>query len=39
MGRTIQLSAADGFALDAYRADPAGRPKAGLVVIQEIFGV
>ena len=23
----------------AYRAAPAGKPKAGLVVIQEIFGV
>ena len=39
MGKTLQLTAADGFKLAGYRADPAGRPKAGLVVIQEIFGV
>jgi carboxymethylenebutenolidase len=35
----LELTAADGFKLAAYRADPAGKPKAGLVVIQEIFGV
>ena len=39
MGQTIGLKASDGFLLGGYRADPAGRPKAGLVVIQEIFGV
>ena len=39
MGKMQELTAADGFKLAAYRADPAGRPKAGLVVIQEIFGV
>ncbi len=39
MGRTIQLTAEDGFVLDAYLAEPQGRPKGGLVVIQEIFGV
>jgi carboxymethylenebutenolidase len=39
LGKTLELTAADGFKLAAYRADPAGRPKAGLVVIQEIFGV
>jgi len=39
LGKTLQLTAADGFKLAGYRADPAGRPKAGLVVIQEIFGV
>ena len=39
MGQTIGLKAGDGFALGGYRADPAGKPKGGLVVIQEIFGV
>jgi len=35
----IRLEAADGHRLDAYRAGPAGEAVAGLVVIQEIFGV
>jgi len=39
MGETIQLTASDGHQLDAYKADPEGPAKAGLVVIQEIFGV
>ncbi|HEX8010692.1 MAG TPA: dienelactone hydrolase family protein [Casimicrobiaceae bacterium] len=41
MGQWMQLTAADGFRLAAYRADPAGQGKArgGLVVVQEIFGV
>jgi carboxymethylenebutenolidase len=39
MGKSIELKAKDGFSLAAYRADPAGKPKGGLVVIQEIFGV
>lgn len=39
MGQVIQLTAADGHKLSAYRADPAGKPKGGIVVIQEIFGV
>jgi len=39
MGRMLELTAADGFALSAYRADPAGVPRGGLVVVQEIFGV
>jgi carboxymethylenebutenolidase len=39
MGNTIKLTAADGFALSAYRADPDGPPRGGLVVAQEIFGV
>jgi carboxymethylenebutenolidase len=39
MGKTIELTAGDGFKLGAYRADPTGNPKAGLVVIQELFGV
>ncbi len=39
MGQDIKLTASDGFKLGAYRADPAGKPKAAIVVIQEIFGV
>ncbi len=39
MGENIRLTAADGFELGAYRARPDGAPRAGLVVIQEIFGV
>ncbi len=39
MGETITLRAADGFGTTAYVARPAGKPKGGLVVIQEIFGV
>jgi len=39
MGKMIELTASDGHKLGAYRAEPAGKPKGGLVVIQEIFGV
>jgi carboxymethylenebutenolidase len=39
MGDFIQLTAQDGHAFDAYRAVPDGAPRAGLLVIQEIFGV
>jgi carboxymethylenebutenolidase len=39
MGNFIDLKAADGTAIPAYVAQPAGAPKGGIVVIQEIFGV
>jgi carboxymethylenebutenolidase len=39
MGHAITLTAADGFVLSAYRADPDGAPRGALVVAQEIFGV
>jgi carboxymethylenebutenolidase len=39
MGQTIPLTAIDGFTLNAYRADPDGDVRGGIVVIQEIFGV
>jgi len=39
MGEWIELTAADGFKLSAYRAEPAGPPRGALVVAQEIFGV
>jgi carboxymethylenebutenolidase len=35
----IRLKAKDGHELDAYLAEPKGKPKGGLVVVQEIFGV
>lgn len=39
MGQKLTLTAADGFTLGAYRADPTETPKGALVVVQEIFGV
>lgn len=39
MSEWVKLTAKDGFELDAYVARPEGAPIAGLVVIQEIFGV
>ncbi|HWP12296.1 MAG TPA: dienelactone hydrolase family protein [Ramlibacter sp.] len=39
MGSFIDLKASDGFVFPAYVAQPAGKPKAGIVVLQEIFGV
>jgi carboxymethylenebutenolidase len=39
MGSMIELQAADAHKLAAYRAEPAGKPRGGVVVIQEIFGV
>jgi carboxymethylenebutenolidase len=39
LGVHFSLVASDGFKLGAYRAEPSGPPKGGIVVIQEIFGV
>ncbi|HXW24162.1 MAG TPA: dienelactone hydrolase family protein, partial [Xanthobacteraceae bacterium] len=39
MGKPLSLTAADAHKLGAYRADPAGRSRGGVVVVQEIFGV
>lgn len=39
MGQNVTLTAADGFELGAYVAEPAGDAKGAVVVIQEIFGV
>jgi carboxymethylenebutenolidase len=36
---TITLQAEDGHSLSAFLAEPLGVPAAGIVVIQEIFGV
>jgi len=39
MSEFVKLTASDGHELDAYVARPEGEPIAGLVVVQEIFGV
>ena len=39
MGKHLTLTSADKFQLGAYRADPPGKPKGAIVVVQEIFGV
>jgi carboxymethylenebutenolidase len=39
MGERMQLKASDGFTLNAYRATPMGRPKGGVVLIQEVWGL
>ena len=39
MGQIIELTADDGHKLNAYKVEPSGNTKAGIVVIQEIFGV
>ncbi|MGB3428169.1 MAG: dienelactone hydrolase family protein [Burkholderiaceae bacterium] len=39
MGMMIDLKAGDGHAFKAYVAEPPARPRGGIVVVQEIFGV
>jgi carboxymethylenebutenolidase len=39
LGKHLTLTSADKFQLGAYRADPQGKPRGGIVVVQEIFGV
>lgn len=39
MSETVRIKASDGHELDAYVARPSDEPIAGLVVIQEAFGV
>ena len=39
MSEILKLTASDGHQFDAYFAQPAGKPRAGVIVIQEIFGV
>src|SRR5262245_12035926 len=39
MGNWITLTASDKHQFDAYLAMPGGKPRGGVVVIQEIFGV
>ena len=39
MGKFTELTASDGHKFAAYIAQPAGKPRGGVVVIPEIFGV
>ena len=39
MGKTVDIETVDDNELTGYLAEPQERPKGGLVVIQEIFGV
>jgi len=39
LGDMIGLTANDGHALSAYQASPAGEPRGGIVILQEIFGI
>jgi carboxymethylenebutenolidase len=39
MGQNINLPTGAMQCIGAYRADPAGTPRGGIVVVQEIFGV
>jgi carboxymethylenebutenolidase len=39
MGNRITLTASDGFTLNAYTASPAGKPRAGVVVFGEVWGL
>ena len=39
MGKMVRGTAADGHEFGIYRAEPAGKPRAAIVVAQEIFGV
>ncbi len=39
MGMGIELEAPDGHQFSAYRADPGGAPRGGIVIIQEVFGL
>ncbi len=39
MGERISITGIDGFNFGAYLAEPQGKPKGGVVICQEIFGV
>jgi carboxymethylenebutenolidase len=39
MGQSIHIPTEGMQCIGAYRADPAGSPRGGIVVVQEIFGV
>src|SRR5947199_10333704 len=39
MGQNIELKTKDGKTISAYKAEPGGKPRGGIVVIQEIWGV
>ena len=37
--RKIEITAADGHKMTAWRADPAGTPKGGIVILHAVFGL
>jgi carboxymethylenebutenolidase len=39
MGQMLTLTSSDGFKLAAYLAQPSGKPRGAMIVVQEIFGV
>src|SRR6202043_4124861 len=39
VGERVKLKAGDGFVLNAYKAAPLGKPKGGVVLIQEVWGL
>ncbi|MBM4197494.1 MAG: dienelactone hydrolase family protein [Gammaproteobacteria bacterium] len=39
MAESVTLTASDGHRLNAWLARPAGKPRGGVIVLQEIFGV
>ena len=39
MSEKISLTAGDGHRLDAWRSDPAGAPRGGVVVLHAVFGL
>src|SRR3989449_11751300 len=39
MAQIVALTAEDGHKLSGYRANPTGKPRGGLVIVQEILGV
>jgi len=39
MGQVIEIAAPDGNRLSAYEALPEGRPRGGVVILHEIFGL
>ncbi|MGE0627688.1 MAG: dienelactone hydrolase family protein [Hyphomicrobiaceae bacterium] len=39
MSRKAEVFAADGHRLDAWRSDPVGKPKGGVIVLHAIYGL
>lgn len=39
MNSRIQLTASDGFELNAYRAEPEDTPRGGVVLLGEVWGI
>ena len=39
MANSVSVTAADGHSFEAWRADPAGSPKGGVIFLQAIYGL